>query len=185
MFRPSFLVALNNLPKGQIIKGVEIGTMEGINAANMLNACDRLTLVCVDIVKQPKAVEALAPHADRVNYIIKPSVETAKDFPDNHFDYVYIDGAHDEKNVYADMVAWFPKLRLGGVFSGHDWWYSGVRAGVRKFFTTEKFQYIYGVQHYSEQAIPAAYAAFMDWWFIKAGHKKEQNEKSREKTFYI
>jgi len=38
-----------------------------------------------------------------------------------HFDFVYVDARHDYKGVYEDMVAYWPKLKKGGIMAGHDY----------------------------------------------------------------
>ncbi len=48
------------------------------------------------------------------------SVIIAMTFDDESLDGIYLDAAHDEKNVRADFEAWVPKVREGGVISGHD-----------------------------------------------------------------
>lgn len=48
------------------------------------------------------------------------SVQAAARFPDRHFDFVFIDGAHDYASVRADILAWWPKVKLGGILAGHD-----------------------------------------------------------------
>jgi len=40
--------------------------------------------------------------------------------PDASLDFVYVDARHDYKGVLADLHAWWPKLRDGGVMAGHD-----------------------------------------------------------------
>lgn len=62
----------------------------------------------------------------------KYSAEAAADFPDAYFDFVYIDGRHDYEGVSIDLRAWYPKLRAGGVFSGHDY-FDGMRYPQGKF----------------------------------------------------
>ena len=42
-------------------------------------------------------------------------------FPDAYFDFVYLDARHDYKGVAADIAAYWPKVRPGGVFAGHDY----------------------------------------------------------------
>ena len=48
--RPSFMMLLSKMPVGKI-RGIEIGTAVGKNAVRMLDYCDRLELVSVDIEK--------------------------------------------------------------------------------------------------------------------------------------
>jgi len=43
------------------------------------------------------------------------------DFEDEHFDFIYIDAGHDFASVYEDLTLWWPKLKPGGVFAGHDY----------------------------------------------------------------
>jgi len=60
------------------------------------------------------------------------SVQVAdKDFADESLDFVYLDARHDEAGLAEDMVAWWPKLKKGGLFAGHDYVPDGkIHAGV-------------------------------------------------------
>lgn len=49
------------------------------------------------------------------------SYEGSLDFPDGYFDFIYIDAAHDYDSMVEDINAWWPKLKEGGIFSGHDY----------------------------------------------------------------
>ena len=48
-------------------------------------------------------------------------------FEDESLDFVYIDANHSYDYIKADMEMWYPKLKKGGIFSGHDYlsidWY--------------------------------------------------------------
>lgn len=46
---------------------------------------------------------------------------------------VFIDGSHDYENCAADIDAWMPKVRPGGIIAGHD--YDGTFPGVIKAAT--------------------------------------------------
>jgi len=43
-----------------------------------------------------------------------------KSFPDNYFDWVYIDGDHTTKAVYADLQVCFEKVKSNGFIAGDD-----------------------------------------------------------------
>lgn len=48
------------------------------------------------------------------------SVKAAKGFADESLDFVFIDAAHDYVSVSADLRAWLPKVKVGGMIAGHD-----------------------------------------------------------------
>ncbi len=57
------------------------------------------------------------------------SVVAAGIFPDNYFDFVYIDADHRYEYVVLDIEFWLPKVKKGGILGGHDY---GNEAGVKK-----------------------------------------------------
>lgn len=52
--------------------------------------------------------------------IRKDSVEAAKDFAPGSLDFVYIDASHFFDDVMMDLILWVPKVKSGGIISGHD-----------------------------------------------------------------
>jgi predicted O-methyltransferase YrrM len=62
------------------------------------------------------------------------SVEAAAGFPNDSLDAVFIDGDHSESAASADIEAWLPKVKPGGILAGHDIDYIGVASAVKKFF---------------------------------------------------
>lgn len=61
------------------------------------------------------------PYGNRVSIIRDLSTEAARIFPDNYFDFVYLDACHLYKDVMDDLQAWYPKIRIGGYLMGHDY----------------------------------------------------------------
>jgi hypothetical protein len=54
-------------------------------------------------------------------FIKEFSVEASQEFEDSSIDFVFIDGNHSEPYVSQDITAWAPKVRPGGIVSGHDY----------------------------------------------------------------
>jgi hypothetical protein len=50
-----------------------------------------------------------------------PSIEAADLFPDEYFDFIYIDAAHYYEDVKEDINAWQYKVKVGGFIGGHDY----------------------------------------------------------------
>lgn len=60
------------------------------------------------------------------------SLEAVRMFPNAFFDLIYIDALHYYDDVLADLKAWLPKVRSGGIFSGHDYPYEDVKRAVHE-----------------------------------------------------
>ena len=78
--------------------------------------------------------EKLSPFDNRYELIIEDSVVASRRFPDNFFDYIYIDAQHELNFVLIDLFTWYPKLKPGGMFAGHDIGIDGVKDALARFF---------------------------------------------------
>jgi len=58
----------------------------------------------------------------------KSSLEAARDL-DVAPDLVYVDGSHMEDDVYDDIMAWYPKLKAGGILCGDDFSWGNDQIG--------------------------------------------------------
>ena len=68
---------------------------------------------------------------DRITIVRADSVEAAKSVEDESLDFVFIDADHSYEGCSADIAAWAPKVRAGGMVSGHDYnmkWPGVIRA---------------------------------------------------------
>lgn len=63
----------------------------------------------------------LAEADPRVKLIRKFSTAAALDIPDASLDMVFIDANHAYGQVLADLDAWWPKVKVGGVMGLHDY----------------------------------------------------------------
>jgi hypothetical protein len=63
-----------------------------------------------------------------VQIVRKYSFDAVKDFPDEFFDFIFIDADHTYDGVSRDLVDWYPKVKVGGAFIGHDYIHRAVKA---------------------------------------------------------
>ena len=78
--------------------------------------------------------------ADVCSVIAAESTAGASLFADESLDVVFLDAAHDDQSVRADLQAWWPKVRVGGRMAGHDYGdrqFPGVALAVDEFFGME------------------------------------------------
>jgi predicted O-methyltransferase YrrM len=64
------------------------------------------------------------------------SLEASKLFENGSLDFVFIDGDHSYQGCSTDIDCWFPKLKSGGLLSGHDYRDDkdyGVKRAVHEF----------------------------------------------------
>ena len=131
--------------------GAEIGVARGRFSEHLCKTIPCLHLLCVDPWRayrgnprsQPQskqdacyaeATARLAPFD--VTIVRDMSLYAVKDIPDNALDFVFIDGNHTLDYVIADLRAWSPKVRSGGIVSGDDYYVfrdGGVIEAVETF----------------------------------------------------
>jgi hypothetical protein len=112
----------------------------------------------------------LAQHYD-CTLIKDYSVEASKQFKNGQLDFVYIDANHYYDYVMQDLIAWRPKIRKGGILSGHDYFKSrrpgSTLSVVQAVDDYAKFHNI------KVNVIPEDPTAFRhgekkpNWWWVK------------------
>lgn len=73
------------------------------------------------------------------------SQEASRQFADNSLAMVYHDADHSYKGVREDIVAWWPKVKPGGIMAFHDYFMDkeyGVRKAVEEMFPTAQYNFI-------------------------------------------
>ena len=140
-------------------KGVEIGVFKGEFSKHILKNWGG-TLYMVDvwaplgdeyedssnhrghIDAYQQTIENIKGFEDR-GIMIRANSKVASDiFQDESLDFIFIDANHAYDFVVEDINLWFPKLKKGGMFSGHDYinmdWYNDPN-----FAPNKKDKYIY------------------------------------------
>ncbi|MFM8585541.1 MAG: class I SAM-dependent methyltransferase [Gammaproteobacteria bacterium] len=75
------------------------------------------------------------------------SHDAAPLFPDEHFDWAYVDASHFYDDVKRDLEAFIPKIKKGGYVAGDDYdrrgiWDHGVTRAVDEFRATPSIETI-------------------------------------------
>lgn len=146
---------------GPDLIGIEVGVFRGHSMCAMLQVCDNIKeLHGVDnwlpysdylgsdsespvyTMPEPEARinEAIAKisidycedsHKVKIHHM--DSYECANTFPDEHFDFVFLDTYLTADQVHKDLETWYPKVKKGGLFTGHDAYSPEVSSGLTIF----------------------------------------------------
>ena len=147
------------------VLGVEVGVWRGKLSAYLLHQFPSLNLIMIDpwaetddpvYAGQPfeeaKKIALKATDFARDRRIVMSTTsliaadlfstawETGEGRIKGLFDFVFLDGSHHYKSVVADLKAWFPLVRAGGILSGHD--YVRQRRGVHQ--AVDEFAEVHG-----------------------------------------
>lgn len=96
-----------------------------------------------------EAVKSKYGSKSNVKLIQMKSADAANLYQNDYFDWIYIDADHSYEAVLHDIKSWFPKLKKGGVISGHDYdpdtndenfLKYGVAKAVKEFFGINGFK---------------------------------------------
>ena len=120
--------------------GVEVGVSQGEYSDVLLSKWSGKKLYLVDAWRHFDGVEDISnpppathfrhmlmtlqkvyAYGSRATIIRDLSANAANLFQDGTLDFVYIDASHDYENVKIDLQTWYPKVKPGGVFAGHDY----------------------------------------------------------------
>lgn len=156
-FVPWYKEAVQAAPPNKPSIFVELGTWKGKSAAYMAveiaNSRKPIRFYTVDtfqgsdepahhadpVIQQGRLEEVarknLAPVAKYVTVVKRDSAEFASEFGDESVDFVFIDAGHTYELVTADIDAWWPKLKPGGIMAGDDFTWDGVHKAVYEAFS--------------------------------------------------
>ena len=119
-------------------EGAEIGVQRALFSKDMLRMWPGCTkYIVVDVWEQQENyVDAanvknqdalynemlvnLEPYKEKVVVMRNWSHDASKKVNESSLDFIYIDARHDFEAVLEDLRDWWPKLRVGGIFAGHD-----------------------------------------------------------------
>jgi predicted O-methyltransferase YrrM len=138
------------------INFVEVGVWKGHSLIYLAKLLDnkKVKISAVDLWDETYKYETgpLSDHKKHVLEIFRANVENAnlkngikeikeiswegsRHFDDSSVDFVFIDADHSFDSVVKDIQSWVPKVRKGGMISGHDYFNTcGVKDAVDLLF---------------------------------------------------
>lgn len=149
------------------ITAIEIGIDKGYNAKDILNKLNISKIYLVDpyesyeeygrkekqvLVSEKIAKKELFPYRKKIVWIKDYSDNAVKKIKEK-IDFIYIDGNHDYKYVLSDLNNYWPLVKKGGIFAGHDINFEGVAKAVCEFVKDNNGLYFI--------------ADKKDWWIVK------------------
>ena len=181
---------------------VEIGCWKGKSAAYMCveiaNSNKDIEFFCVDtwegsvehegMEELPKLYDIFIDNMRPVGEYYFPlkmtSLEAVQKFKDESLDFVFIDASHEYEDVRDDILAWYPKVKPGGIIAGHDYyheehdWFPGVKQAVNELlpgFIPDERCWIYYKQDKSKlKNLPPVH-------YISVDYCTERREKLHQK----
>ena len=146
--------ALQSFDRSKLV-GAEVGVWRGEASRHLLRSLPELHLHMVDAwqtypqratpsslksAKQPafdharnEAIRTTEFATDRRTIHRRDSVQAAENFDDSSLDFVFVDAEHSYDSAAADINAWWPKLKPGGILFGHDYGHPRF-PGVKRAF---------------------------------------------------
>jgi hypothetical protein len=168
--------------------GAEIGVLTGYLSANFLEKWKGEKLYMIDawrIFRNPydpnnignkyplgdlsETFNRVYKYGSRATILRDFSLEASKIFKNEFFDFIYLDASHDYKSVCDDLDAWYPKIKAGGYFMGHDYM-DGVISGspdMSTVFGVKKAVDEFALKHNVTIGITKE-KAFPSWYLRKA-----------------
>ena len=126
----------NLLSKSKVQRICEVGVDYGFNLTNLCKCKPKLA-VAIDIWDITPYYEFYSVEFHERNYreilrrrlqenecilpIRLDSLKAVQIFPDEFFDFIYIDASHDYESVKKNIEAYWPKLAKGRFMAGHDY----------------------------------------------------------------
>lgn len=136
-------VALKQLKNSHDLVGAEIGVFHGNFALIYLEYLDIKKVYLIDpyeayegyemmgynsstLIEKLREAEKeahikLDAYKNKIKWIKATSAIASTCIDDESLDFVYIDGSHEHDFVLQDITLYYPKVKKGGLLSGHDY----------------------------------------------------------------
>ncbi len=122
--RGGFSAAILSVWKGKKLHAVDPWLHQGVK----MDISDESQEIHDENLRVTK--ETLSKFKGRFAIVRDFSISASNRFLDGSLDFVYLDARHDYRSIWSDLEVWYPKVRKGGIISGHDYKNSCVRKNL-------------------------------------------------------
>jgi hypothetical protein len=133
---------LKLMPKNGIV--AELGVDKGVFSKRILELCEPQKLHLIDVWDSERYHKGLKLEIEeifqrqifnkRVEINFGYSTEVSSIFPNEYFDWIYIDTDHSYQLTKLELEMYSSKIKPGGIIAGHDFkmgnWVNQIRYGV-------------------------------------------------------
>lgn len=124
------------LPQG--ITMIEVGTYAGESTEIFLKSGKIDKVYCIDLwhiedwAEAEKPVDELVKKYPQIVKMKMSSENASREFENESVDFIYIDANHWYEPCKADIKNYLPKIKKGGIISGHDYKMPSVKQAVNE-----------------------------------------------------
>jgi len=134
----AFMTLLHNCPNIKTLHGVDLfQPYYDYLAPGVLNSnqpsitydrkeIDFIKLVCYHRLEY-------SGQKDKICFHEMDSNEAAEYIDDDSLDFIFLDAYLTGEQAKNDLEVWYPKVKTGGIFSGHDWNCTDIEVSVNNF----------------------------------------------------
>lgn len=173
--------ALKQLKGRDNLVGAEIGVGKGTHASFYLSELDIDFVFLIDpytayedckkkfVLEETRDWKKethvkLDKYNHKIKWIEEKTSDAVKFIADSSLDFAYIDANHTYESVAEDIRLYYPKVKKGGLLSGHDYDFEDVKKAVDKFIKKQDLKlYIKDLEPGQFSGVGMKY----DWWAWK------------------
>jgi hypothetical protein len=120
-----------------------------------------------DVVNMPDYIQRVFKVFDGKDNVIIIRADSLKFdlFPDNYFDFVYLDNVHTYEHCAVEIPKYWQSVKPGGMIAGDNYEILGVKMAVDEFEDGLKYDQIVNTAPYKKAAVSGV--DVMEWWIKK------------------
>ena len=126
-------MAVEIINSGKNIKFDAIDTMRGSAVQQEGGGSDDRMVIDYGTFAR-EYMQNITPVKHIVRTLVMESKQAVDFYNDESIDFMFIDASHEYEDIKEDLTIWYPKIKKGGMFAGHDVGMLGVQEALKDVF---------------------------------------------------